>query len=366
MWGTSQKTAVPEEEVWDPSTPPFDQSIHLLTTVATEDNIAKIQEFRNALANHKMAHLYERHKSWADDVQLQRFLIARGYNISKSLDMIVEALQWREKRKPSEIDSQEGWEEKMSKESETGKIYCPGHDRWKRPVLIFDNTVQNTPHVDDHMTFLAFNLEFAIKTMTPEVDKYLVFMHLENFSFFNIPPFASTRETIQMMCTCFPERLGHCIAYRPPGIFRTFFDTVKGFLDPRTVSKMIFITGDVSDGSENDKLLRKIIGDDWKVLTGAEQPRVDDKTSPGYIHHKYWPTVVQRLEVIRSRATLSKANPPLPDPVDSGKADGGDAMPPAPPRDSPVSSADSSAKVPGESEKVAEEVAHLSLEDHSA
>lgn len=363
MWGSSQKApAVVDETPWDPSVPPFDKDIHLRIVEPTEDNVSKIQEFRNALASHKMASLYEAHRDWADDTQLQRFLIARGYNLAKSVEMIIEALQWREKRKPSEIDTQEGWEERMSRESETGKIYCPGHDRWQRPVLIFDNTVQNTPHVDDHMTFLAFNLEFAIKTMPLEVDKYLVFMHLENFSFFNIPPFAATRETIQMMCTCFPERLGHCIAYRPPGIFRTFFDTVKGFLDPRTVSKMVFITGDVSDGSENDKLLKKLIGDDWKVLTGAEQPRVDDKTSPGYVHHKYWPTVVERLEGAKSRSNSSKNPAVLPSPPSEDTEQGDDAaVPPAPPSDgdSPIPSANSS-------EKVADEVANLSLEDHSA
>ncbi|RYH02928.1 hypothetical protein EON65_47550 [archaeon] len=366
MFGSSQKAAAPVEEAWDPTVPPFEQAIHLRIVEPTEENVAKINEFRDALANHKLASLYENHKAWADDTQLQRFLIARSYNLQKSLDMIIEALQWREKRKPSEIDKQEGWEEKMSRESETGKIYCPGQDRWSRPVLIFDNTVQNTPHVDDHMNFLAFNLEFAIKTMTPDVDKYLVFMHLENFSFFNMPPFASTRETIQMMCTCFPERLGHCIAYRPPGIFRTFFDTVKGFLDPRTVSKMIFITGDVSDGSENDKLLRKIIGDNWKVLTGAEQSRVDDKTSPGYIHHKYWPTVVERLEEVRSRSTSAKnSSLPVIPPSRQGIEEE-DAAPPPPPSESPIASANTSSKVEGESERVAEEVANLSLEDHSA
>jgi hypothetical protein len=32
----------------------------------------------------------------------------------------------------------------MSKEAETGKIYVAGHDRWCRPVVVFDNSVQNT------------------------------------------------------------------------------------------------------------------------------------------------------------------------------------------------------------------------------
>jgi hypothetical protein len=233
--------------------------------------------------------------------------------------MIIGALEWREKRKPSEIDTLDGWEEKMSKESETGKIYCPGHDLWKRPIVVFDNTVQNTTVVDDHMTFLAWNLEFSIKMMPKNVDKFLIFMHLENFSFFNMPP----------------------------GIFRTFFDTVKGFLDPRTVSKMVFITGDVSDGSANDILLRSLIGDDWKVMTGAEQPVAHPKSSPGYLHHKYWPTVTQRMELFRAGLCpiTGKAGP---------GAELDDAMPPLPFAGVPVSNS---------SKGLDEELAQMKLED---
>jgi hypothetical protein len=290
--------------------PPFDPLIHLRTVQPTEDQTAKVQELREALQAHKQSHLYFSHQSWADDNQLQRFLIARGYNVQQALEMIVGALEWREKRKPGEIDTQEDWEEKMSKESETGKIYCPGYDKWKRLVLVFDNTVQNTPHAEDHMNFLAWNLEFAIKLMPSRVDKYVVFIHLENFSFFNMPPFGESRETLHMLCNTFPERLGHCIAYRPPSIFHTFFNTVKGFLDPRTVSKVVFITGDVSDGSKNDQQLRSIIGDDWKVLTGAEQPQTSSKISPGYKHDDYWPTVSERLNILRASSGSGKEELP--------------------------------------------------------
>jgi hypothetical protein len=37
------------------------------------------------------------------------------------------------------------------------------------------------------------------------------------------------------------------------------------FIDPKTVSKMVFITGDVSEGSDNDLKLKELIGPNWKV-----------------------------------------------------------------------------------------------------
>jgi hypothetical protein len=59
---------------------------------------------------------------------------------------------------------------------------------------------------------------------------------------------------------------------------------------------MIFIRGDVSDGSDNDRLLQSIIGSDWKILTGADQPIHSPGASPGYNHGEYWPEILLRAE----------------------------------------------------------------------
>ena len=118
-----------------------------------------------------------------------------------------------------------------------------------------------------------------------------------------MPSFQSSRETLLMVCDCFPERLGHCIVFLPPTVFYAFFSTIKSFIDPRTVSKLVFVLGDVSDGSANDILLRSIIGDDWRLLSGAGQPVHAKGSSPGYIHEQFWPTVVERLDKMRSETT---------------------------------------------------------------
>lgn len=271
--------------------PPFDPAIHLLSPTPNATQEAKILEMKEKLSH---LELYQKYQDWANDQTIQRFLIARNYDIEEAYKLFVIALEWREVRKPSEIDRQPDWEAFLSKESESGKIYVAGYDQWSRPVLIFNNTVQNTPHIEDHMTFLAWNLEFATKIMSPKIDKYCVFINLEDFSFFNIPPFSESRETLHMLCNCFPERLGHLIAYKPPFVFKAFYQSVKMFLDAKTISKVTFIYGDVADGSENDKKMREIIGEDWKVLTGAEQPRLGPKISPGYDHAQRWPWVMQK------------------------------------------------------------------------
>lgn len=73
------------------------------------------------------------------------------------------------------------------------------------------------------MNFLTFKLEYACKMMLKDkCDKYLIFMNLNNFSIFSAPSLSQTKETILMLTKCYPERLGHCICYQPPGKFLCF------------------------------------------------------------------------------------------------------------------------------------------------
>ena len=52
-----------------------------------------------------------------------------------------------------------------------GKIYVPGSDHFGRPIIVLDNTVQNTNCENDQMMLLAWSLEVAIRMMPPETDK---------------------------------------------------------------------------------------------------------------------------------------------------------------------------------------------------
>mmetsp|Transcript_32537 Transcript_32537/g.71598 ORF Transcript_32537/g.71598 Transcript_32537/m.71598 type:complete len:107 (+) Transcript_32537:107-427(+) len=106
-----------------------------------------------------------------------------------------------------------------------------------------------------------------------------------------------------MLSRCFPERMGHCVAFCPPLYFYVVWESVKGFLDPKTVSKVVFITGDVSEGSKNDIQLKTIIGDDWKKICGAGQSQVPGN-SPGFDHSDYWPKLKGRVEGLRVAPTI--------------------------------------------------------------
>jgi hypothetical protein len=123
-----------------------------------------------------------------------------------------------------------------------------------------------------------------------------------------------------MLCSGFPERLGHCIAYKPPSIFRVVFNSLKPLIDPKTAAKLIFVTGDVSDGSANDANMKSIIGQNWKVLCGAGQPVLRKGNTPGFHIDTYWPMAMERYRQMVEREARDAKAPE----VDLNDVDAGD------------------------------------------
>ena len=188
--------------------------------------------------------------------------------------------------------------------AETGKCYIAGSDRWNRPLLVLNGSVQNTPHCDDHMLLLAWSLELMIMMMPKNIERYTVFMNLEDFSFFNMPSMAESVESIKMLTQCYPERLGHCIVYLPPFIFKAFYDSLSFMVDARTLQKVVFIYGDVHDNSDNDRIMKEIVGANWKKLTGATMPVIKPGHSPGYDHALYFSEMVSNYEKLSGKIVL--------------------------------------------------------------
>lgn len=72
-------------------------------------------------------------------------------------------------------------------------------------------------------------------------------------------------------------------------------------MDIKTRSKIVFVRGDDAIGTENDQKLNKIIGPNWRELTGSGQDPIPDqvakygRTSPGYNHDAHWNFVHRRI-----------------------------------------------------------------------
>mmetsp|Transcript_11823 Transcript_11823/g.16971 ORF Transcript_11823/g.16971 Transcript_11823/m.16971 type:complete len:172 (+) Transcript_11823:369-884(+) len=138
------------------------------------------------------------------------------------------------------------------------------------------------------MRHLAFSLERAARQMPQGVERNVVFISLEDFSLWTAPSLATTRETIDIVCNQYPERLGHCIMFKAPSVFTAFWKVAKRFLDPVTAEKITFISGDTSPGSANDARLIRILGENWRQLTRQDEAVCEKGGSRGYVHAAAW------------------------------------------------------------------------------
>mmetsp|Transcript_7864 Transcript_7864/g.17429 ORF Transcript_7864/g.17429 Transcript_7864/m.17429 type:complete len:468 (+) Transcript_7864:84-1487(+) len=227
--------------------------------------------------------LYETFKDGLDDKVLRRFLTARGNDVDKARALLLSALKWRQERQPSRHNYAE-----LERQHCQGSQRVAGKDRWGRPVIVFDNSAESGKDVGSQMRCLGFVLEHALRIMEPPVEKYAIFIHLSDFTIFNNPPFASTRETCIMVTTCFPECCGTIILHNAPRVFQAAFAAAKPFIDPHTMTKIHFIVGDDSPGTANDAMLQTLIGSNWRELTGAYSPKETPFSSRGYVHTQCW------------------------------------------------------------------------------
>ena len=277
-------------------------------------------------------------RAFLTDVTLHRMLRAREFDPAKALKLLAACLRWRHTARV--------WAAPLAALEPhqcTGKIRLTGRDRHGRPVLVFHNACENCKAVGENMRFLAWNLERAARRLrrderpaaatdataagdegdAPPPQKFVIFIHLEDFSLWNAPGAKATRETLRLVQDCFPERLGHCVLWQPAAYFRVFYKIFKRFIDAKTRSKLVLLHGDydhatrdVAAGGGVDAAMRGLVGDDWRRLCGVGTVppawsaadsgrcwgnggavpkgwRTPPYFSPGYEHASYWAEAVE-------------------------------------------------------------------------
>ena len=121
---------------------------------------------------------YDANVDYICDSVLVKFLIARDWDHEKTLKMLLPALQWRTRR-PSHrwhlqpAGSSSGTDSRVvvdearlrlfAENATTGKIRVSGTDHHGRPVMILDNSRENTNSTEAMLEYLAFNMELCAR-----------------------------------------------------------------------------------------------------------------------------------------------------------------------------------------------------------
>lgn len=197
-----------------------------------EHQQAKIKELKAAIGP-----LSGRSSQFCSDACFRRYLEARNWNVDKAHKMLEDTLKWRSTYKPEEIR----WLE-VAIEGETGKVYRANFkDKEGRTVLVLRPGRQNTSSHGNQLRHLVYLLENAILNLPDDQEQMMWLIDFNGWSITNSVPVKTARETVNILQSHYPERLGAAFLYNPPRIFEAFWKIVKYFLDPKTFQKVKFV-----------------------------------------------------------------------------------------------------------------------------
>ena len=223
-----------------------------------------------------------------DDDVLFRYLRAREFNIELSMKLLLSTLKWRDEFGTWNVADR--YENELRKEMDTGKIYRSGKDKFGRPILYLRNRHQNTKDPENQMRFLAYVLELATHTMdiTKGVEKWVIVIDFKGQTWSNTPSLSITKQTIDILLTHFPERLGVAFFVDFPKFFQVIWSAVQPFLTETTRQKIRFVGGPpesiypaMADVIDDDQIEKEFGG----------------KADVEWNAHEYWKVERQQLKL---------------------------------------------------------------------
>eukprot|EP00979_Chaetoceros_neogracilis_P008804 scaffold1972_cov265-Chaetoceros_neogracile.AAC.18 len=182
---------------------------------------------------------------------LRHFRADKG-DITKAIKRTKYAIQWRKDFKVKEMlkaahdpttEKEKEIQKILMKEAETGKMFVRGYDNEGRAILYIYQKRENSNIQEHNIMHLIYQIERAIAcTERMGFGKAVIVLDFDGWRMKHASSLDLTKKTIHILQDCYVERVAKVYFTNPPGVFRTFFNMVKVFLDSTTRSKIMFVT----------------------------------------------------------------------------------------------------------------------------
>lgn len=130
-------------------------------------------------------------------------------------------------------------------------MHCACYDMDGRPVIYSCQDLATNRNVEDNRRHMIATFEIAIKLMPPGVEQWSWVLDFHGFSIRDCNP-RLARIFLHLASAHYPERLGYFFIVDPPALFSTFWQAVSPFIDPKTKSKISFLTLKKQDQLESE------------------------------------------------------------------------------------------------------------------
>ncbi|KAJ1960877.1 hypothetical protein GGI12_003561 [Dipsacomyces acuminosporus] len=242
-------------------------------------------------------------EGWLSDECIARYVRARKGVYEDTRKALRKTIEWRASTRPHALRP-----DVVSVESETGKMYFNGFDKFSRPVIYMYNHRQNTKDADSQIRWVIYTLELCIRRMPPGVEKVSLAIDAAQWGFSNSVAIGTAKKFLEVLSNHYPERLGRAVIFLPPKFFVAFYSLVSPFIDPVTKSKVAFVNPS-APASASQKQADSSSSSPWIAIEDCfarDGLEVDCYGSWGfqYNHKTYWEAI--EAEFAEHKAALCK------------------------------------------------------------
>jgi len=216
--------------------------------------------------------LSEEEKFWLSHECMLRYLRSTSWQPNNAIKKIENTLKWR--REYGLYDSLTA--ELVEPEAVTGKEFLFGYDADGRPAMYLILSRQNTEEGPGRIQLHVWLFERAIELMPPGVETVAVMMDYGDKG--STGSISLARQTVNLLQTHYPERLGKALVQNVPYFFTLFYKLLEPFIDPYTRDKVKFNPKVIEDGLFSTDMIMK----DW----GGTRELI-------WEYDRYWPALIE-------------------------------------------------------------------------
>jgi hypothetical protein len=140
----------------------------------------------------------------------------------------------------------------LTEEMKLGGHYVRGYDKDGRAIIYCQVKAPKSNDIDTQTVALVHTLEKAIQCTTKKsteiggspLEKYMVILNYTNYERKDRYPLSTVKVLIHQVQEYNPERLHKLYLVNTPFVFRAIWAIIKPFVDPHTVEKIVFVTGE--------------------------------------------------------------------------------------------------------------------------
>jgi hypothetical protein len=242
--------------------------------------------FREFVATHQGEFDHVIKEFAAEDDCLCRYLRARDWELEKAQKLLLSTLKWRMEFHPEKLHPG-----MFITEAATGKIYRNGFDKFGRPVCYMRPRLENTKDYANQVRFLVYTLERTVKSMdiARGVESWVWIFDFKGMSIFNATPMSTAKEVLDIIMTCYPERLALAVLVDAPYIFSVFFTAISPLIPPMTKKKLRFC----SNAKEKQETFEELFDD-----LSALESDFGGSTNFVYDYESYWKAEREDLALV--------------------------------------------------------------------